>query len=105
MNRVMVARQHRLPVFGAGALGGMMAWPTQQRLTLVPVLIRPACRDEARWWSPTCQPGDCQEHPLGCIGARLVTTLVHEMKRRRVDHGIAELCVGVGQGLATVFDA
>ena len=44
-------------------------------------------------------------HPLGCSGARLVTTLVHEMKRRRVDHGIAALCVGVGQGLATVFNA
>ena len=43
-------------------------------------------------------------HPLGCSGARLVTTLVHEMKRREVTHGMASLCVGVGQGLATVFE-
>lgn len=43
-------------------------------------------------------------HPLGCSGARLVTTLVHEMQRREVRHGMASLCVGVGQGLATVFE-
>ena len=43
-------------------------------------------------------------HPLGCSGARLVTTLVHEMKRREVERGLAALCVGVGQGLATVFE-
>lgn len=43
-------------------------------------------------------------HPLGCSGARLVVTLVHEMKRRNLKHGLSALCVGVGQGLATVFD-
>ncbi|MEC9156973.1 MAG: thiolase family protein [Planctomycetota bacterium] len=43
-------------------------------------------------------------HPLGCSGARLATTLVHEMKRRGASLGIASLCVGVGQGLATVFE-
>ena len=43
-------------------------------------------------------------HPLGCTGARLVTTLVHEMNRRDVERGMASLCVGVGQGLATVFE-
>ena len=43
-------------------------------------------------------------HPLGCSGARIVTTLVHEMKRRDVKRGLASLCVGVGQGLATVFE-
>ena len=43
-------------------------------------------------------------HPLGCSGARLVTTLVHEMKRREVKYGMASLCVGVGQGLATIFE-
>ena len=42
-------------------------------------------------------------HPLGCSGARLATTLVHEMQRRNTDYGLASLCVGVGQGLATVF--
>ena len=43
-------------------------------------------------------------HPLGCSGARIVTTLVHEMARRHAKHGLAALCVGVGQGLATVFE-
>ncbi len=43
-------------------------------------------------------------HPLGCSGARLMTTLVWEMRRRRVRYGIAALCVGVGQGVATVVE-
>lgn len=43
-------------------------------------------------------------HPLGCSGARIVTTLLHEMKRRDAQRGLASLCVGVGQGLATVFE-
>ncbi len=43
-------------------------------------------------------------HPLGCSGARIVTTLVHEMARRDAARGIASLCVGVGQGLATVIE-
>jgi 3-oxoadipyl-CoA thiolase len=44
-------------------------------------------------------------HPLGCSGARLVTTLVHEMKMRgNVKIGVATLCVGVGQGEATVIE-
>ena len=42
-------------------------------------------------------------HPLGCSGARIVTTLLHEMKRRSAKHGLATMCVGVGQGVATVF--
>jgi 3-oxoadipyl-CoA thiolase len=44
-------------------------------------------------------------HPLGCSGARLATTLVHELRRRKARYGIATMCVGVGQGLATVFEA
>jgi len=44
-------------------------------------------------------------HPLGCSGARLVTTLLHELRRRGGRYGLATLCVGVGQGLATVFEA
>ncbi|HMZ07340.1 MAG TPA: acetyl-CoA C-acyltransferase [Anaerolineales bacterium] len=44
-------------------------------------------------------------HPLGCSGARLMTTLVHEMKNRgNVKYGVATLCVGVGQGEATVIE-
>jgi 3-oxoadipyl-CoA thiolase len=44
-------------------------------------------------------------HPLGCSGARLTTTLVRELRRGGGKFGIATLCVGVGQGLATVFEA
>jgi 3-oxoadipyl-CoA thiolase len=44
-------------------------------------------------------------HPLGCSGARLMTTLVWELKRRGARYGIATLCVGVGQGVATVVEA
>ena len=45
-------------------------------------------------------------HPLGCSGARLMTTLVHEMKNRgSVKYGLATLCVGVGQGEATIVES
>jgi len=44
-------------------------------------------------------------HPLGCSGARLVTTLAWELRRRGGGFGIAALCIGVGQGLATVIEA
>ncbi|HVD86625.1 MAG TPA: thiolase family protein [Solirubrobacterales bacterium] len=44
-------------------------------------------------------------HPLGCSGARLAGTLSRELRRRGGRYGIATLCVGVGQGLATVFEA
>ena len=43
-------------------------------------------------------------HPLGCSGARLTTTLVRELRRRGGKFGVATMCVGVGQGLATVFE-
>jgi len=48
-------------------------------------------------------------HPLGCTGARIVCTLAHEMRRRAPDekrpyYGLATLCVGVGQGEATIFE-
>jgi 3-oxoadipyl-CoA thiolase len=44
-------------------------------------------------------------HPLGASGARLASTLVRELRRRDGRYGVATLCVGVGQGLATVFEA
>ncbi|MGA9398243.1 MAG: thiolase family protein [Anaerolineaceae bacterium] len=48
-------------------------------------------------------------HPLGCSGARILTTLIHEMKRhapqvKRPFYGLATLCVGVGQGEATIVE-
>jgi 3-oxoadipyl-CoA thiolase len=44
-------------------------------------------------------------HPLGCSGARLMTSLVWELRRRGGRYGVATLCVGVGQGVATVVEA
>ncbi len=41
-------------------------------------------------------------HPLGASGARILTTLVHEMKRRKTEYGLATMCIGVGQGISTV---
>jgi len=43
-------------------------------------------------------------HPLGCSGARICGTLLHEMKRRNLKKGVATMCVGLGQGVATVFE-
>jgi len=43
-------------------------------------------------------------HPLGCSGARILTTLVHEMDRREVRFGLATMCIGVGQGIATIVE-
>lgn len=43
-------------------------------------------------------------HPLGCSGARITTSLVHEMMRTNGKYGLAALCVGVGQGVATVIE-
>ena len=44
-------------------------------------------------------------HPLGCSGARILTTLLHEMRRRgNVKYGLATLCVGVGQGEASIVE-
>jgi 3-oxoadipyl-CoA thiolase len=44
-------------------------------------------------------------HPLGSSGARIVVTLLHEMRRRKAKKGLTALCVGVGQGLATAWEA
>jgi 3-oxo-5,6-didehydrosuberyl-CoA/3-oxoadipyl-CoA thiolase len=43
-------------------------------------------------------------HPLGASGARILTTLVHEMNKRDVRYGLATMCVGVGQGIATIVE-
>jgi acetyl-CoA acetyltransferase family protein len=41
-------------------------------------------------------------HPLGSSGARILTTLLYEMRRRRSNYGLATMCIGVGQGIATI---
>jgi 3-oxoadipyl-CoA thiolase len=43
-------------------------------------------------------------HPLGASGARLITTLVHEMRRRGASYGLATMCIGVGQGIAMIVE-
>lgn len=43
-------------------------------------------------------------HPLGSSGSRIMTTLVHEMRRRRVRYGLATMCIGVGQGIAVIVE-
>ena len=43
-------------------------------------------------------------HPLGCSGARLTTTLLHELRRRGGRYGLATMCIGMGQGIATLFE-
>ena len=43
-------------------------------------------------------------HPLGCSGARLVTTLLYELERRGGRYGLATMCIGVGQGIATIIE-
>ena len=44
-------------------------------------------------------------HPLGSSGCRIVVTLLHEMRRRKAKRGLAALCIGVGQGLASAWEA
>ena len=41
-------------------------------------------------------------HPLGASGARILTTLIHEMKRSKIEYGLATMCIGVGQGISTI---
>jgi acetyl-CoA C-acetyltransferase/3-oxo-5,6-didehydrosuberyl-CoA/3-oxoadipyl-CoA thiolase len=43
-------------------------------------------------------------HPLGCSGARIATTLIHELRRRGGRYGLATMCIGMGQGIATLFE-
>jgi acetyl-CoA C-acetyltransferase len=43
-------------------------------------------------------------HPIGCSGARLIVTLLHEMKRRKINLGLATLCIGGGQGMAMIVE-
>jgi acetyl-CoA acyltransferase len=44
-------------------------------------------------------------HPLGASGARIATTLIHSMQDRKVRLGLATMCIGAGQGIATIFEA
>ena len=44
-------------------------------------------------------------HPLGCTGARLMTSLVHELRRRSGRYGLCTMCIGVGQGISTIVES
>jgi acetyl-CoA acyltransferase len=43
-------------------------------------------------------------HPLGCTGAKLTATLLHELRRRKARHGVVSMCIGGGMGAAAVFE-
>jgi acetyl-CoA acetyltransferase family protein len=43
-------------------------------------------------------------HPVGCSGARIVTTLLHEMKKQSAARGMASMCIGVGQGITSLYE-
>jgi acetyl-CoA acyltransferase len=43
-------------------------------------------------------------HPLGCSGSRILVTLIHELRRRQLQFGLATMCIGVGQGIAVVVE-
>ena len=43
-------------------------------------------------------------HPLGMSGARMMTMLLHELRDRRARYGLATMCIGVGQGIATIVE-
>ncbi len=44
-------------------------------------------------------------HPLGASGARISTTLIHAMAARKARFGLATMCIGAGQGIATIYEA
>jgi acetyl-CoA acyltransferase len=43
-------------------------------------------------------------HPLGCTGTKLTVQLLNEMRRRKQKYGVVTMCVGTGQGAASVFE-
>ncbi len=43
-------------------------------------------------------------HPIGCSGARILTSLIYELRRRRGRYGLATMCIGVGQGIAVIIE-
>ena len=43
-------------------------------------------------------------HPLGATGAKLMTTLLHELERRGLRYGLQTMCIGFGQGIATIIE-
>ena len=44
-------------------------------------------------------------HPLGASGARITTTLIHELRRRKARYGLGSACIGGGQGIAVIVEA
>lgn len=66
-----------------------------------------ACRDELRIDPDRLNVNGgaiALGHPLGCSGARILTTLVHELRRREGRYGLATMCIGVGQGISLIAE-
>jgi len=74
--------------FAAQALACLKAWPE-----LDPTIVNPRGGAIAIG------------HPIGASGARILTTLAHELRRLGGGWGLATMCIGVGQGIAVVLDA
>src|SRR5450759_5964620 len=62
-------------------------------------------RRASRGRAPPCGGAIALGHPVGCSGTRLILTLLLEMRRRKVVHGLATLCVGGGQGASILLEA
>ena len=66
-----------------------------------------ACRDELGIDGETLNVNGgaiALGHPLGCSGARIITTLIHELQRRDGRYGLATMCIGVGQGISLIVE-
>jgi len=66
-----------------------------------------ACMKELGFNSEQTNPlgsGISLGHPVGCTGARLVVTLMHQMKRKNLRHGLVSMCIGGGMGMAAIFE-
>jgi len=81
-----------------------------QTIACVRELGMPRYGESKEFCDPGCEnvnpngSGISLGHPIGCTGARLVVTLLHEMERREVHRGLATLCIGGGQGMAMIIE-
>lgn len=55
-------------------------------------------------WRSCLRQAGALGHPLGCTGAKLSVQLFNEMRRRKQKYGVVTMCVGTGQGAASVFE-
>jgi 3-oxoadipyl-CoA thiolase len=118
----------------ARVVGGAVAGVEPQRMGIGPVPATQRALERARWSAQDLDLAEVNEafaaqaipcvdqlgldpgavnvnggaialgHPVGCSGARIVVTLLHEMRRRGAARGLATMCIGVGQGIASLYE-